>query len=147
MVSAVAGIAQGAQIRTLEGDLPIEYLGPGDRIVTRSGMRVLRAVSVQQADRDVLCVTAGSIGHGRPQGPLYVGARTRLRVSGWRAEALYGAAEAEIEAARLCDGTLVQAVSGRSIYLYMLHFDAPETVFAEGVEVAAATVDQPAERA
>ncbi len=40
-----AGLAPGTIIFTLEGALPVEYLSPGDRIITRAGMRVLRALS------------------------------------------------------------------------------------------------------
>ena len=36
------GLAPGTIIFTLEGALPVEYLSPGDRIITRAGMRVLR---------------------------------------------------------------------------------------------------------
>ena len=40
-----AGIAPGTIIHTLDGSLPVEYLSPGDRIITRAGMRVLRAIT------------------------------------------------------------------------------------------------------
>jgi len=40
----LTGLAAGTIIYTLDGALPVEYLGPGDRIITRAGMRVLRAV-------------------------------------------------------------------------------------------------------
>ncbi len=38
-------IAVGTIIYTLDGTLPVEYLAPGDRIITRAGMRVLRAIT------------------------------------------------------------------------------------------------------
>ena len=37
----LGGMVAGTRIRTLEGLLPVEYLEPGDRIVTRSGARRL----------------------------------------------------------------------------------------------------------
>ena len=41
------GMAPGTIIYTLDGALPVEYLAPGDRIITRAGMRVLRDISVR----------------------------------------------------------------------------------------------------
>jgi len=34
----------GVIVFTADGALPVEFLSPGDRIVTRSGMRVLRGI-------------------------------------------------------------------------------------------------------
>ncbi|MGC9369864.1 MAG: hypothetical protein ACP5DX_10035 [Paracoccaceae bacterium] len=41
---APAVLPLGAIVLTMDGVLPVEYLGPGDRIVTRRGMRVLRRI-------------------------------------------------------------------------------------------------------
>ncbi|WP_339107491.1 Hint domain-containing protein [Thioclava sp. GXIMD4216] len=137
---SAVGVAQGAQIRTSEGDLPVEYLCPGDRIVTRSGMRVLRAVTVQHADRHVLRFPAGSLGQGRPQSVLYLGAQTRMPLGGWRAQTLYEAETASVPASKLCDGQVVRVALERPVRLYALHFDTVETFFAEGIEVEAQVV-------
>ncbi|NHX28065.1 hypothetical protein HA397_29470 [Escherichia coli] len=42
----------GTLIHTLDGTLPIEYLSPGDQIITRNGARSLRRVSVRVDQRD-----------------------------------------------------------------------------------------------
>ncbi len=39
-----SGLPVGTVILTLEGALPVEYLEPGDRIVTRAGARVLKRI-------------------------------------------------------------------------------------------------------
>lgn len=39
-----AGLPTGTVVLTADGALPVEYLSPGDRIVTRAGMRVLRDI-------------------------------------------------------------------------------------------------------
>ena len=36
----------GTMVRTLDGLIPVEFLTPGDRIVTRAGARRLTSVSV-----------------------------------------------------------------------------------------------------
>jgi hypothetical protein len=38
------GIKLGTLILTADGNLPVEYLEAGDRIITRAGMRVLRSI-------------------------------------------------------------------------------------------------------
>jgi len=38
------GLAPGTIIYTAEGTLPVEFLTPGDRVITRAGMRVLQAI-------------------------------------------------------------------------------------------------------
>lgn len=39
-----SGLPEGTIVLTLDGALPVEFLCPGDRIVTRAGMRVLRDI-------------------------------------------------------------------------------------------------------
>lgn len=42
---------QGTEVLTLDGSLPVEYLSPGDRIITRNGMRVLRGIDTPAPHR------------------------------------------------------------------------------------------------
>ncbi|WP_417247718.1 Hint domain-containing protein [Celeribacter sp.] len=49
-----AGIAAGTLIVTADGVLPVEYLEPGDRVVTRSGMRALLDVDTPAPHRFAL---------------------------------------------------------------------------------------------
>ncbi|HHB80814.1 MAG TPA: hypothetical protein ENK83_03575 [Aliiroseovarius sp.] len=37
-------LALGTVVYTLDGALPVEYLNDGDRVITRSGARVVRAI-------------------------------------------------------------------------------------------------------
>lgn len=45
------GFAKGTAILTAEGALPVEYLEPGDRIVTRSGMQPLKNIFTPAPNR------------------------------------------------------------------------------------------------
>ena len=36
-VAPVGGVTQGARVMTLDGALPVEFLTPGDRVITRGG--------------------------------------------------------------------------------------------------------------
>ncbi|OCX67370.1 hypothetical protein BFP70_01880 [Thioclava sp. SK-1] len=132
----LTGIAQGATVSTLEGDLPVEYLTPGDRVITRSGARVLRAVTVTQVEAPMIRVQAGSLGHGRPGQDLLLGSETRVLLRDWRAKALFGRDQVLIEVAMLKDGRYVAEVSAHT-NMFSLHFDMPEVIYVDGVELEA----------
>ena len=133
----VSGMLAGSRIRTLEGVLPVEYLEPGDRIVTRSGARRLTGVSVQvRADADVIRIRASTLGHDRPDQDLLVLPGQPIVIRDWRARTLYGAAVAAIPAARLVDGEFIRRETLPEARLFTLKFDEDEVIYAEGLEIA-----------
>ncbi|WP_417807576.1 Hint domain-containing protein [Thioclava sp.] len=128
-------IAQGARIYTSEGALPVEYLEPGDRIVTRSGTRELRAVLRGDYVGPLVRVAPGALGHDRPGAPLLLGPQARLLLRDWRVKLIYGKREALVAACSVVDGQYVTQVTARA-RLFALQFDAPEVIYADGVEIA-----------
>jgi hypothetical protein len=135
------GMAAGTRIRSLEGELPVEYLVPGDRIVTRSGARRLLSISVRQARAlDVVRVKASTIGHDRPEADLLIGPGQEVVVRDWRARALYGATVAAIPSARLADGEFILREEHAAIRLFTLRFAEEEVIWAEGLELACPAV-------
>lgn len=129
------GIASGTVVATLDGYLPVDFLEPGDRVVTRSGMRVLRKVVSRRYSGPAVCITASALGHDRPEQDLTIPADTLVLVRDWRAGALFGQDQAFVPASRLVDGEFVAETVVRSLRTYELGFDTPEVVYAEGVEV------------
>jgi hypothetical protein len=143
----LTGLAAGTRVRTLDGVLPVEFLEPGDRIVTRSGARKLVAVSVRRCRATwVVRLSASTIGHGRPEADLLVGPGQQVIVRDWRARVLYGAEIAAVPSARLADGESVLRETRRQVLLYTLRFTEDEVIWAEGVELAcpAVTASRPA---
>ena len=131
------GMLAGSRVRTLEGVLPVEYLMPGDRIVTRAGAR--RLVSVSVAVRKMVRlvrIRASTMGHDRPDQDLLLSPDQPVTIRDWRAEALYGAPVAAIPAARLADGEFICVETHRSARLFTLRFDDEEVIYAEGLELA-----------
>ncbi|MEZ5686120.1 MAG: Hint domain-containing protein [Paracoccaceae bacterium] len=141
---AVPGVAQGALVLTLEGALPVEYLSPGDRVVTRAGARRLLAVTPVEAEGEMVLIQPGVLGHDRPGQALMLGAQTPVLLRDWRAQALYGAAQALVPAGRLVDGEFVTRVCGRGLRLFALHFERPEVIYVDGVEIGTAPLVVPA---
>ncbi|MEC9104151.1 MAG: Hint domain-containing protein, partial [Pseudomonadota bacterium] len=54
----VAGIAAGTKVMTLDGEMPVEFLTAGDRVITRdTGMAVLKNVRTRKVACDVIHVS------------------------------------------------------------------------------------------
>ncbi len=131
------GILAGTMVRTLDGVLPVEYLTPGDRIVTRNGARRLTSLSVQARKMvDLVRIRASTLGHDRPEQDLLVSPGQAILIRDWRAKAIFGTPAAAIPAARLADGEFVCLETHRQVRLFTLRFDEDEVIYAEGLELA-----------
>lgn len=133
--AGLAGVALGTQVATLDGLIPVEFLTVGERVVTRSGARPVRAISAMPLVSKLVRVAPGALGHDRPGMPLMLGAGTKVLLRDWRARAMFGAAQALVEITRLIDGQFITRSEGGKCRLYALHFDAPEVIYADGVEI------------
>jgi Hint domain len=129
------GIASGTVVATADGFLPVDFLAPGDRVVTRDGMRVVRAVRVSRYSGPAVTIRASALGHDRPDQDLTLPADTLVYLRDWRAGAIFGQAEALVPVARLVDGEFIAEEQVLGLRLYDLVFDAPQIVYAEGVEL------------
>jgi hypothetical protein len=130
------GMAQGTSVLTADGLMPVEYLSPGDRIITRDGLRVLVDVSVHVMVGDVVRICASSQGHARPDEDVILGHEQAILIRDWRAKALYGAAQAVVPVERMVDGELVRRERVSGLRMYVMEFAAPAVVYAGGLEVA-----------
>lgn len=131
------GIAQGTRVLTLQGALAVEFLEPGDRVITRAGARVLRRVEVAVVqDAAVVAVAPGALGRDRPDAAIHLPAAQPVVLRDWRAQALFGAPEVAVPVARLADGEFLRLDRVAELRLFRLVFDAAEVVYADGVELA-----------
>ncbi|MFN3280301.1 MAG: Hint domain-containing protein [Tabrizicola sp.] len=124
-------------VRTLDGLIPVEFLAPGDRIVTRAGARRLASVSVvARKQANLVRIKASTMGHDRPDQDLLLSPGQPVLIRDWRAKALYGVPVAAIPAARLADGEFVCLETHCNARLFTLRFDEDEVIYAEGLELA-----------
>lgn len=136
-VEPQVGMLAGTMVRTLDGVLPVEYLTPGDRIVTRSGTRKLTSVSVQARKMvDLVRIRASTLGHDRPEQDLLVSPGQPILIRDWRARAIFGTPVAAVPAARLADGEFICLETHAQVRLFTLRFDEDEVIYAEGLELA-----------
>lgn len=135
-LTLLSGLAAGTVVLTLRGEVAVEDLVAGDRVITRdNGAQPLRAVEAVAARVAPVRVAAGSLGHNRPDRDMLIGPGTRVHLRDWRARALYGRARALVEVHRLIDGEFVTEERPRGLTLHTLAFDGPQIVYADGVEI------------
>jgi hypothetical protein len=132
------GICAGTTIMTLDGEIPIEHLSIGDRVITRdSEMSVIRDIKASHAKMRPIRIKAGSLGHTRPDRDMMVTAGAKLHIRDWRAEALFGTPSASICAERLVDGEFLAATGVQEMALFHITFDREHIVYADGIELIA----------
>ena len=120
------GLAPGTIVLTLRGEVPVEQLRSGDRVITRDrGAQTLRGVTRHFAHATT--ISAGAIGENRPARDMRVNADQPVMTRG---EAT------SLTTARHLVGTLRDAVE-RSL-LYRLCFDAEHIIYADGLELTTA---------
>ena len=133
-----AGLCAGTTILTLDGELPVEHLSVGDRVISRtSGTAVLRDINVTALMMTPIRIKAGSLGHTRPDRDMIVAPEAQLHIRDWRAEALFGTPTAMVPARRLIDGEFVAEETTRVMTLFTLVFDRPQVIYADGMEIGA----------
>lgn len=138
-------IAAGTPVLTLSGAIPIEQIVPGDRVITRSGARIVREVIVARLESArVLRISEGVLVKNTPGADVIVSPDQPIFVRDWRAAALAGRAQALLPAARLADGDYIREEMAAKIVMVSLCFDRDEVVYAGGLELACAAVCIPA---
>lgn len=131
------GVIHGTSISTMDGDIPVEYLSVGDRMISReTGMVRITKLCVGSARFRPILISQSSLGHGRPQDDLLVHPKQKLLIRDWRAQALYGAAQALVAAEDLIDGEFIRFAEDSRRYRYTaIGFDRTEVLYADGVEI------------
>lgn len=134
---APGGLMAGTIVLSLEGEMPVEFLEPGDRIITRdSGMARLAGVIRATRLMRMISFAAGSLGDTRPDQDLILPADQPVLIRDWRARALFGLPRAMIPAAALIDGEFIRDLGEQTVPLYQLRFDRDHVIYAGGLELA-----------
>jgi hypothetical protein len=133
----VQGMLAGTTVLTLEGALPVDYLEPGDRVLTRSGARRIARVEVTvMRHARMVHIAHDTLGVGKPQDTVTVCATQGILLRDWRAKALYGATQAVVPAQRLVDGDYIRTETLDEARIYTLLFEEPAVIYAGGLELA-----------
>lgn len=139
------GIAAGSTVLTLMGAIPVEFIAPGDRVITRTGARVVRSVDIAVVkNSDVVRISEGVLDKDRPEADILVSPEQQILIRDWRAKAIASKSQANVSAARLTDGEYIRKEFTDEIWMISLRFDAPETIYANGLELLCEPVAVPA---
>lgn len=144
-IGIVNALTAGTLVLTGDGALPVDYLDPGDRVVTRDGGAViLRGMEITRRSVPAVTIARGALGGNRPDRDTVLPAGQQVLLRDWRAKALFGQDRALAPLGRLVDGTYVRDSGLRRLTLIRLIFDAPHIIYADGLELACPDTLQPA---
>lgn len=130
------GFPGSLPILTLEGEMPIGQLIPGDRVITRDrGMAVLRDMRPVRTECAMVRVRGGSLGHVTPGVDTLIPASQPVLLRDWRAKALFGLPQAIAPAGALIDGEFIRDAGAHEVSLIQLSFDAPHILYVGGLEL------------
>lgn len=136
------GIAMGTIVLTLDGEIPVEHLNAGDRVITRdTGIAALRAVHMREVTFTPYKISADRLGEGRPIADTFVTADQNILVRGLLANALFDTDSAMVPVSKLADGEYIVKCEEQTLRIYELEFDTPHVIYANGLELAS-TVDE-----
>jgi hypothetical protein len=135
----LTGLGAGTLVMTLEGEIPVEYLAAGDRVITRSGARTLKATHARLV-KGAFVIAPHTLGHDRPEAEVAVGPTQQLLLRDWRARALYDRDQAHVPVALLVDGEYISAADG-PVRLWRLAFEQEEVIYAGGLELTVPAPD------
>ncbi len=129
-------IAAGSNVLTLMGAVLVEYIAPGDRVITRSGARTVRSVQISVVkSAEVVRISEGVLAKDRPEQDIAVSPEQPILIRDWRAKALASTSQTLIPAARLVDGEYVRKLAVDEVWMISLHFDETEIIYANGLEL------------
>ncbi|PVA09809.1 hypothetical protein DC366_11865 [Pelagivirga sediminicola] len=136
-----AGVLSGSIVLTLDGEMPVEHLLPGDRVITRdSGVAVLSSVHRHQLRTRAVRVMAGSLGDTRPDRDVLLPEDQQILIRDWRAQALFGRRQMAARIGALVDGEFITSEGVQTMVLHELRFDAPHVVYIDGLEMVAPAI-------
>jgi hypothetical protein len=132
----------GALIATPRGEVPVETLRPGDRVVTRdNGIREIRwiggrAVTGQElrlnSHLQPVFIKRGALGNGLPEQDMMVSPNHRMLVANDRTQLFFDEPEVLVAAKHLVGIQGVHAVEAIGVSYLHIMFDRHEVVLANG---------------
>lgn len=120
------GLGLGTGVLTAEGELPVEFLEPGDRIVTydQGLVRLARIEPRLVPPGDAVRVRPSVLDPASDGRDVVLAARQQVLVRDWRARILWNRPIALVEARRLNDGAYIARLAGDTpVRLFQLVFD------------------------
>ncbi|WP_430463904.1 Hint domain-containing protein [Tabrizicola sp.] len=140
--SVVACFTPGSMVLTDLGEVAVEHLQPGDRVLTRdngyqpirwAGRRDLTEAELLVEPRfNPVFIAKGALGNNLPERDMMVSPQHRMLMTGPRAELLFGENEVLVAAKHLVGMPGVEQRLSKSVSYIHILFDQHEIVRADG---------------
>jgi len=130
-----SGLFSGTGVMTLDGSLSVEYLTPGDRVVTRAGAIELKKVLTGKVCLETCRLAASALGTARPEKDITLPADQKILIRDWRARAIFDQDSAVVPVSRLADGEHILREEASENRLFSLIFETDQICYAGGLEV------------
>lgn len=133
------GLVQGTMLLTQDGEIPVQFLSVGDKLITRD-VGMSKVVHIQRTRRAVqqVALSAGSLGHTRPERDAVLAGDQMVLVRDWRARALFNAERALVAARALIDNEFITDLGCLETTLFQIFCDGPHILYADGLELSTA---------
>ena len=133
------GLIQGSLLLTLDGEMPVEFLSVGDKLITRD-TGISKVVHIQRCRREVhtIALAAGSLGHTRPERDAHLAGDQMVLIRDWRARALFNSERALVAARALVDEEFITDLGLQDTTIYQIFCDGPHILYADGLELGTA---------
>ena len=130
------GIVAGTLVLTADGEIPVEYLSAGDRIISRTtGFVRLKKIGAKRVITDAVAMKPSALGNARPRHTMLLPNAQKIMIRDWRAEAMFGKKQAIATAGQLIDGEFVLDLGKRPLQLFELTFDEANIIYCDGLEI------------
>ncbi len=133
------GLVQGTTLLTLDGEIPVEFVSVGDKLITRD-TGVSKIIHIQRTTRKVrsIAFAAGSLGDTRPESDTLLAGDQMVLIRDWRARALFSSERALVAARSLIDGEFITDLGEQDQTLIQIFCDSPHILYAGGLELGTA---------
>ncbi len=133
------GLLQGAMLLTLDGEMPVEFLSVGDKLITRDS-GISKVEHIQRSTRDVhrIAFAAGSLGDTRPERDAVLAGDQMVLIRDWRARAMFNSERALVAARSLVDDEFITDLGLVETTVFQIFCDGPHILYSDGLELGTA---------
>ena len=133
------GLIHGSLLLTLDGEMPVEFISVGDKLITRD-TGISKVEHIQRSTRAVhtIAIAAGSLGDTRPEHDALLAGDQMVLIRDWRARALFNSERALVAARALVDGEFITDLGMRETTIYQIFCDGPHILYCDGLELSTA---------
>ncbi len=138
-VNLDTGLVKGAMLLTLDGEMPVEFVSVGDKLITRD-TGISKVTHIQRTTRKVhqIALSAGSLGHTRPERDAVLSGDQMVLIRDWRARSMFNSEVALVAARSLVDGEFITDLGMQETTLYQIFCDGPHILYCDGLELSTA---------